>query len=103
MDSSLHPARPRVTNVPQLGATSVAIFSQSIQDPATCGRAPSRTRSQPSVATCLLAMVSNKALVAEAQKKAFFSGCQSGDARRIYLQYMAMGDPAGAMMFAPPS
>ena len=47
-------------------------------------------------------MVVNKAALAEAQKKAFFSGCEAGDARRIYLQYMAMGDPAGAMMFAAP-
>ncbi len=44
----------------------------------------------------------NKAALAEAQKKASFSGCESGDARRIYLQYMAMGDSAGAMMFAAP-
>ena len=47
-------------------------------------------------------MVVNKAALAEARKKAFFSGCQSGDARRVYMQYMAMGDPAGAMMFAAP-
>ena len=54
------------------------------------------------MATCLLAMVFNKAAVADAQKKAFFSGVQSGDARRIYMKYMAMGDPAGAMLYAAP-
>ena len=54
------------------------------------------------MATCLLATVFNKAAVAEAEKKAFFSGCQDGDNRRIYMQYMAMGDPAGAIMFAAP-
>ena len=54
------------------------------------------------VATCLVAMVFNKAAVAEAQKTAFFSGCQHGDNRRIYMKYMAMGDPAGAMLFAAP-
>jgi hypothetical protein len=47
-------------------------------------------------------VVANKALVLEAQKRAFFSGCQAGDSRRIYMQYMAMGDPAGAMMYAAP-
>ena len=47
-------------------------------------------------------VVANKAAVAEAQKKAFFQGCESGDARRIYMKYMAMGDPAGAMLFAAP-
>ena len=43
-----------------------------------------------------------RSAVAAARQKAFFSGCEAGDARRIYLQYMAMGDPAGAMMFAAP-
>ena len=47
-------------------------------------------------------MVVNKAALAEAQKKAFFSGCQFGDTRRIYMHYMAMGDPAAAIMFAAP-
>ena len=36
-------------------------------------------------------MVFNKAAVAEAQ---------NGDNRRIYMKYMAMGDPAGAILFA---
>ena len=47
-------------------------------------------------------VLANKAAVAEAQKKAFFKGCESGDARRIYMKYMAMGDPAGALIFAAP-
>ena len=44
----------------------------------------------------------NKNAIVEAQKKAFFSGCQYGDTRRIYMHYIAMGDPAAAIMFAAP-
>ena len=47
-------------------------------------------------------VLANKAAVAAAQQKAFFSGCESGDARRVYMKYMAMGDPAGAILFAAP-
>ena len=41
-----------------------------------------------------------KADIAAAGKKAFFSGVQEGDHRRIYQHYLAMGDPAAALLFA---
>ena len=53
--------------------TSVAIFSQST------------LRSRHFVATCLSAM---------------FAGVQSGENRALYKYYMAMGDPAAALLWA---
>ena len=43
-----------------------------------------------------------KASAAEAQKAEFFSGVRYGDRQKVYQKYMAMGDPAGALIFAAP-